>query len=415
MWRARRSFLFALVLLGGCGRVGFDPGDASGNDAGDVMDASTDVDADVRTDAGSMPTDAGSTPTDAGSMPTDAGSVDAGPPMAWWDMRFGSRAPVTIDNRGREAMDDFPALVALTPGTFPYASAASDGSDLRFVDAAGTLLPHEIEVWDPAGTSVVWVRVRRVERDAATTITVYFDATDAVPVLPTTDVWATHRLVLHLAGDARDSSREGNHGTLVGPRATVGPKGAVDTALSFAEAGMHYVSVPASASLDSLDQPITITAIARHRADQDSYRAVVSRATGATSTNDLWLGYHTNRYRGILNTVDNPMRGIEITGPSRPLDTWQHLALVYDGAQLRYFVDGIEVASGASTGSVAASSNPFHIGADANSGGAADIDWFEGDVAEVWIETEARTTDWLRAQTDAIRGTLVTIGPAESR
>jgi hypothetical protein len=72
---------------------------------------------------------------------------------------------------GLSTLTDFQALVKLTEGQygFSYADfAAKDGSDLYFTDAAGNVLAHEIDRWDPSGPSFVWVRVPELkERDTA--------------------------------------------------------------------------------------------------------------------------------------------------------------------------------------------------------------------------------------------------------
>lgn len=64
---------------------------------------------------------------------------------------------------GSETLTNFPMLVRLdatnVPG-FSYAQMAfASGADLRFTDAAGAELSYEIELWNPAGTSLVWVKV----------------------------------------------------------------------------------------------------------------------------------------------------------------------------------------------------------------------------------------------------------------
>ena len=45
-------------------------------------------------------------------------------------------------------------------------------------------------------------------------------------------------------------------------------------------------------------------------------------------------------------------------------NTWAHLAVTYDGATLRLYVNGVQVASKAQTGNLAASSNPLQVGGD---------------------------------------------------
>jgi len=46
------------------------------------------------------------------------------------------------------------------------------------------------------------------------------------------------------------------------------------------------------------------------------------------------------------------------------LNTWTHLATTYDGTTLRLYVNGVQVASKAQTGTLATSSNPLTIGGD---------------------------------------------------
>jgi hypothetical protein len=62
-----------------------------------------------------------------------------------------------------ETLIDFPALVQFGTNLsgFAYGQLASPvGGDLRFTDASGTnQIPHEIDEWNPAGTSSVWVQV----------------------------------------------------------------------------------------------------------------------------------------------------------------------------------------------------------------------------------------------------------------
>jgi hypothetical protein len=45
-----------------------------------------------------------------------------------------------------------------------------------------------------------------------------------------------------------------------------------------------------------------------------------------------------------------------------PLNAWSHIAMTFDGSRLRLYVNGVQVASHAVSGSVAATSQPFRIG-----------------------------------------------------
>ena len=78
---------------------------------------------------------------------------------------YNSRLKITFTGyTNSETLQDFPALVRLSPGLpgFNYAEfAGGNGSDLRFTDSGGTReLPYEIVQWDNTnGVSTVWVQI----------------------------------------------------------------------------------------------------------------------------------------------------------------------------------------------------------------------------------------------------------------
>jgi len=80
-----------------------------------------------------------------------------------WGQRIAIAFP---GHAGGGSLAGFPVLVKLgfhITG-FSYSQFVSpDGDDLCFVDPDGTLLNHEIEKWDPAGTSCVWVQVPELD------------------------------------------------------------------------------------------------------------------------------------------------------------------------------------------------------------------------------------------------------------
>src|SRR5262245_6526417 len=68
------------------------------------------------------------------------------------------------------------------------------------------------------------------------------------------------------------------------------------------------------------------------------------------------------------------------------VNTWTHLAATYDGAELRFYVNGVLVESHAQTGTLATSSNPLQIGGDSLYG-----QYFNGRIDEVRVYNTART------------------------
>jgi len=98
---------------------------------------------------------------------TDLGACQ--PPGDWWDTSFPFRQRLTFDNSGQgEALVEFPVLVVLSATSFNYAQARADGADLRFVDEDGiALLSHQIESWDAAGDSYIWVEVPNIDASSS--------------------------------------------------------------------------------------------------------------------------------------------------------------------------------------------------------------------------------------------------------
>jgi hypothetical protein len=66
------------------------------------------------------------------------------------------------------------------------------------------------------------------------------------------------------------------------------------------------------------------------------------------------------------------------------LNTWAHLAATYDGATMRLYVNGVQVANRAQTGAIETSTNPLQIGGDSIYG-----QYFTGRIDEVRIYNRA--------------------------
>ena len=68
----------------------------------------------------------------------------------------------------------------------------------------------------------------------------------------------------------------------------------------------------------------------------------------------------------------------------RAAGQWTHVALTYDGATLRLFVNGVQVASTAAGGAIQASSNPLWIGGNNPYG-----EYFAGVIDEAQVYNRA--------------------------
>ncbi|MEL6982656.1 MAG: DUF2341 domain-containing protein, partial [Actinomycetota bacterium] len=103
---------------------------------------------------------------------------------------------------------------------------------------------------------------------------------------------------------------------------------------------------------------------------------------------------------------------VEARGGTVPTGGWHHLAMVWDGATLRLFIDGAEVVSEPATGSIdPGPAMPFTIGDLPTGGGAVD-----GRISEVRVETVARSAAWLAASTSNQRnpGSFLSVGGVQT-
>ena len=106
---------------------------------------------------------------------------------------------------GSGTLTDFPVLIRLSAvrNDFQYGKCKlPNGGDLRFSDAEGNLLAHEIDTWNPDGESFIWVKVPSL--NANTKITVHYGCDTPVEALPETQVWSNGYIgVWHLGESAR--------------------------------------------------------------------------------------------------------------------------------------------------------------------------------------------------------------------
>ena len=117
--------------------------------------------------------------------------------------------------KGATTLTDFPVLVRLSAARnkFDYSKCAVNGYDLRFSDAEGNLLSHEIDTWNNGGESLVWVKVPVFNAD--TVITAHYGLTSGQPPAVTaSDVWSAGYVgVWHLgdSGNQTQADSTANH------------------------------------------------------------------------------------------------------------------------------------------------------------------------------------------------------------
>jgi LruC domain-containing protein len=184
------------------------------------------------------------------------------------------------------------------------------------------------------------------------------------------------------------------------------------TGQAFNIAGAGYLAVVDNAELRPAR--LTVSAWVRATSFTGSWDSVVSKgASGGDPAmgccgDSYWLGTYAGRPRLHMAFAGGDRA---LTGPSvLSLNTWHHLAATFDGATVRLFVDGAEVAALASTLPIAYDSGnvPLVIGDDINSGSLSNIRW-RGAVDEVALYDRALSAAELAALA-AARGQATCVG-----
>jgi hypothetical protein len=181
---------------------------------------------------------------------------------------------------------------------------------------------------------------------------------------------------------ATDTSGRGNHGTISGATRVAGRTGA-GSALLF-DGVNDWVTVADSSTLD-LTTALTIEAWV-NPALVNGWETLVLKERGV---GDMAYGLYAADGTTAQGGVDGPAGYANIGGVHRAvrqnaglaLGTWAHVAVTYDGATQRLYVNGALVASRAQTGNMAVSASPLRIGGNAAWAG----EFFQGLIDDVRV------------------------------
>jgi autotransporter-associated beta strand protein len=290
-----------------------------------------------------------------------------------------------------ETLTNFPVLVVLNTGIpgFNYTQfKGANGGDLRFSDGAQTsLLNFEIESWDPAGNSYVWVQVPALSNTSAS-IYAYWGNTNAttLPAYATNGATWSERFagVWHLAetsGNSRDSTPQALTG-YPSNGVTQASGGQIGGGDDFPGGGSRTF-LGTSAILNNLTNNFTASAWIRPDA-LGGNRVLV----GAH-----WGGFNGWSFRlaGANPALERLPGGALDSGVALSAGQWTAVAVAYDTANnANFYINGVKVATVAGGSAAAVSTQPWYLGA--NNG-----DYFDGIMDEVQLSQVARSSNWVWA------------------
>jgi beta-lactam-binding protein with PASTA domain len=174
--------------------------------------------------------------------------------------------------------------------------------------------------------------------------------------------------------------------------------GKIGHALSFDGVNDWVTVTDTTASPLDLTTGMTLEAWVNPTAAMTGWRTVMMKERGAAGAGLLSYALYANdgapeangfvgpaayiRVNPVATTTDQGVRNPVHT--ALPLNTWTHLATTYDGANQRFYVNGVLVATKPQTGTIAAANQPLRIGGNNSSG-----EFFKGFIDEVRVYNRA--------------------------
>ncbi len=340
---------------------------------------------------------------------------------SWYNSSWKYRKKITFDNRTSylgvtsEALVNFPVLVKVNGSSIDYSNTQNSGQDIRFTDSDGTtLLSYEIEKWDEASYSYVWVKVPQIDINSNTDyIYMYYGNTGATDASTPSSVWNTnYKMVLHMketsgltVNDSTATALVGNKNSSTNPDPTT--SGYIGGAQSF-NGTSDYIDIPngytntikggSTYTFDFWLKPNS-TALSGSRVLFD-----------AINCGSLCFGLQFNGTNGVYWWTGGSYR--TYTGFNLVADTWYHFQLTKsDASNGELYLNG--VLQNTFTGSLSANPNSdstFRIG-QYQSGS-----YYTGGIFdEIRISNSVRSVAWMKASHLVDTSTFNTLGSAETK
>lgn len=290
---------------------------------------------------------------------------------------FAKKVSISVSESGQATLGEksaanVPVLARLSEAIdgFRYSDLAADGSDLVFgvVDETGfTVYPHEIETWDPTGTSLVWVKVPTLA--AGTSFDLYY-GNGVKTGVKSTDAWSDYTGVWHFDALDENASTYGSYANSSSlgssadgekaEKSTAGEMGRFDRCFRVNNGGsksgdFNYggVFVPHSDAL-GIGATFTISGWFKH-ADQNYYfdHLFYKRErsdNGAGTVNQInAFAIELNANNQVKNDVaargsgKTPMTAMAPSATVANYKEWTYFTFVYDGAKVALYANGQHV------------------------------------------------------------------------
>jgi hypothetical protein len=270
---------------------------------------------------------------------------------------------------------------------------ASDGT---------TKLDHEVEQYTSGtGTLVAWVRIPSLSSTVDTQIYMYYGNPSVGSQANPTGVWDTgYGGVYHLSGDptptgspnVADSTSNARNGTSSGAMTSANQiSGEVAGSLDFDGVNDRVDTTNYGGGATQLTLETWV-----YKRDTGNDRLIAKADTTTTSSSGhvFSMGVNNQMLWGFVATGGGG--ATQLNGSvSIPFNTWTHVALTYDGSNMRLYVNGVNTDTAAKTGTINTGSQVVVL---ANNDNIPNDRYLYGGMDEARVSTTGRSTAWLATE-----------------
>lgn len=315
----------------------------------------------------------------------------------WHLAGWNNRSKIHINNSTQGALANMPVLVRLNSSRINYSHTKAGGADLRFVDQVGNSLNYEIEKWNSAGESLVWVKLAQVTANSSSDfIWMYVGNTNATDNQNPSGVWSNGYLaVYHLNNDGENSVSNNLDLTM---------QGSVDYS-SITKVGVGNRFTSSSSYLYKSDDSLyNINNVTIEAWIYEEAR--VTNAVIADKSTQFALKSNSGKIK--LEAAGISVEGA--SGTEIPLNQWSYVVGAFDTTAntCKTYTNGVNRGNGTCNNNLAASLNNFNVGSAGGSAG------FRGSMDEVRISSVARSADWIQAQYLSVNDSYLFFGSEQT-
>jgi len=315
--------------------------------------------------------------------------------------RSSGKIRITLGGQLAKGVANFPLLVRLDSSWHGFAASLPNGSDLRAALPDGTPLPLTMASWDRAtSTGSFWALLDTLAAPADS-IDLVLSWGIPVPPAPVAQAFGTDAgwIAAWPLGDTGSFAMD-RLGTFSGTMSKgTSVAGSISKATRFDGRSSQIVIQNSETGALALPEggPFTYSCWVRLGA-YGSPRYVLGR--GQEGPGIFYLptwGRDTNVWSGREHR-DSPS-GISYTDAHADTAAWTHLALTVSDTTVALYINGARqsTTSGFNAGSIGRRPLPFMIGASIDTAGLTSTSsHFLGDISEVWVQSVARSPEWIR-------------------